>query len=297
MNEPDQHAGSCGERGGAARASHQDLQPEMEAMVHPTEPHPETCPDITPAPTTRQLPSLREQAKRDQEERKQQFEWLRNQVPNYQLWCRYPLWTAEEAAALLLRLDPNLLAAQALQPFRDLSPLPEAFEQLKSLFERLHTAGIVNTPSSYVGWARKNSIECPAELKAELQRRNEIIDWETRCHQLEALLGQKEQEIAALTAKSAAQPDRTEGPEAPANLSAATRRLNTAYRVLGSVLAQRCGLDPAEPAIPVVDSSMRQRVDADLAAFGIGMDRKTLERCLRASLSAAWSGKPKAARK
>jgi len=139
---------------------------------------------------------------------------------DYKHWCRLPYWSADEAAALSLGRDPEIVNSMSLWPCR------HEFEFARTYYRRLdHIRRAVRAkqlldeprPCDFIAWATANDMSLPAEFVALIQSNDAAK------HPL---------------GPSVPEPDKS----APGPLT--TRETNTLLRVLCAVAIKHFRFDP-----------------------------------------------------
>ncbi len=96
---------------------------------------------------------------------------------DFSLWCRKPVWTANEAAALTLSKNPKKVNAVTMKDYDSsrTSPLCRGFFELLGRIRRARSSGefhrFIDT-EKYVRWATKVGISLPGEMLTELKVEN-----------------------------------------------------------------------------------------------------------------------------
>lgn len=111
---------------------------------------------------------------------------------DFSLWCRKPVWTANEAAALTLSKNPKKVNEVTMKNYDSsrTSPLCRGFFELLGRIRRARSSGefdrFIDT-EKYVRWATKVGISLPGEMLTELKAENlpgDTDEHQNRVHKL-----------------------------------------------------------------------------------------------------------------
>jgi hypothetical protein len=89
---------------------------------------------------------------------------------DFAYWARMPKWEPEEAAALLLVLDPAFMAGE---PEYYCGPRAEGYQKLYYLTQRAFIAGQIDRPygpAQWIAWAKKLDFPIRPELEKQVTR-------------------------------------------------------------------------------------------------------------------------------
>jgi hypothetical protein len=101
-------------------------------------------------------------------------------------WGKAAYWTLEEAVALTFGKDPQQVNWTKIKdyPSPTDSPFVEKYRKIRELALRAKSVGHLDDPclpSDFLGWARRNNFDVPAELIKEIEAQGNIIaDWKDR---------------------------------------------------------------------------------------------------------------------
>ncbi|ODS88186.1 MAG: hypothetical protein BGO83_18600 [Devosia sp. 66-14] len=101
--------------------------------------------------------------------------------PRYEVWGKLAYWTVDEATALSLGKDPQIVNERSMAPskakpgrefppsaeFLDNSPFFHLYLQRRDMISRAHSYGVFGThitPNSFLNWAQARHLSCPEQL-------------------------------------------------------------------------------------------------------------------------------------
>jgi hypothetical protein len=106
-------------------------------------------------------------------------------------WSRAAHWTLDEAVALSLGKNPEVVNWKALEPYQFTSRFVIQYARLRDLAQRALPWNQLFDPvhpGIFIGWAHRNEIPFPQELEDAVQRRgNHIINWKAAYDELKKL--------------------------------------------------------------------------------------------------------------
>ena len=88
---------------------------------------------------------------------------------DYSVWCTLDAWTIDEAAALLLQKEPEVVSWKTLQSLKN-SPFAARHERLRNQMLRAKKDGKFkdqDRPEAFIKWAVQAGLDVPAELIAQ----------------------------------------------------------------------------------------------------------------------------------
>lgn len=119
-------------------------------------------------------------AKSEKEEQERFFNWPHNKA-DFEHWSKAAYWTMDEAIALTLGRAPERVNWKAVAGYVQVSAFATSYARLRDLSQRAVTMKQIadsNIPWLYLGWARRNGYEPPAELVSKVESRgHQIADW------------------------------------------------------------------------------------------------------------------------
>lgn len=126
-----------------------------------------------------------------------------NSQPDLNYWSRMAYWTYDEAVALFLDRNPEIVNLSIPKEERWTIPIDVVHDYLKVKNVMLRACEVQeleerNTPAIFLEWAENRGIKVPDALRqAVLTNRNSAVNSMTKT-EMESLLKAKEEEIAAL---------------------------------------------------------------------------------------------------
>ncbi len=122
---------------------------------------------------------------------------------NFGFWTRVDAWSLEEAVALCLGRNPDLVNSKTLRGLLTKSPFAQRFAELLKLAHRSQEAGTLKDPIppvTFLEWAEQKGIECRALRDALVAHATEIVDWKGRYEEARVQIEDLENELRQLRA-------------------------------------------------------------------------------------------------
>ena len=131
-------------------------------------------------------------------------------IADYSYWTKAAYWTLDEAVALAMGKNPEIVNPTSLAAYRTISPFVQRFDRFRNLAGRAVGIGKLFDPvlpSVFVNWTLENEIEIPDVMREAVVAGASRIDWEaTSKHQmdlvekLDRIFKLQQAEISNLTA-------------------------------------------------------------------------------------------------
>jgi hypothetical protein len=121
---------------------------------------------------------------------------------NFAYWAKLPEWTGEEAASLILGLNPNIMADLELN-YGTAAQYAAAYNSLENLASRAIKRQHIpypHTPVRWLTWAKKCNLPIPPALEEEILRWDGVSGSAVSADR--ARIVELEAQIAELTAKA-----------------------------------------------------------------------------------------------
>jgi hypothetical protein len=100
---------------------------------------------------------------------------------NFEYWAKLPFWTLEEAIALSLGKNPDLVDWELIQIYRDVSPLAKEFWDRRRLAHRHQMTERLPEAiplSDFIEWAHQTETDIPIALEEAVSARwQQAVDW------------------------------------------------------------------------------------------------------------------------
>lgn len=182
----------------------------------------------------------------------------------YDYWAKAAFWHVDEAAALLVGLDPALVDPRWRPTSRINFDSWRQWKALRELLARAQTARQIDLalgPGGILAWAKRLDIAYPPSLEqAVLRHGHKLVDWKVEAESLRA-------ELAALK-------NGTSGQEAAPKEMHAKERESLLKLIIGMAI-KGYGHDPK-----VSRSGTAKEIASDLAIAGIRLDEDTVRKYL-----------------
>lgn len=171
-------------------------------------------------------------------------------------WLFIPNWTIDEATALALGRDPNVVNRKSLSTITRESSFKQEYEHLRDIISRAVKSEILENhikPATFVGWAK-------AALHPKFVDLSAMID--------------------AFS---------DEGNERDSKIPPQTKRMvNNLLRIIAALISSKEGFDPTIELSPSARSRMLEGVMSDLSRIGIkGLGAQTVAKRLDEALATA----------
>lgn len=197
----------------------------------------------------------------------------------YAHWSKMPYWSDEEAAALLLERNPQLLNRKAIRAERP-SQIGDAFQRLRDLIFRAMAAGEFNSgrsPLAILRWAKQRQIAVPASLQASVDLQAEpMVDWKEAHDQIAIEL----ERVRAELDMSKAQLHDIIAEQASASRNLSTRERVSVLKLMLGMAIGGYGYAPAAARSPTA-----KEIAADLHRIGLTLDEDTVRKYLEEAKS------------
>lgn len=112
---------------------------------------------------------------------------------DFDYWSKSALWTLDEAIALCLGKEPEVVTWQRLKHIIKMSPFATKYARYRELARRAVSQRQLQDPAeplSFLAWAKKIELEIADGLVEQVERRGPVVrDWKKEC---EALTGELE---------------------------------------------------------------------------------------------------------
>ena len=177
----------------------------------------------------------------------------------YDHWVRQPAWSMEEATALLLGKDPDVIDLLALRNFNGAIGFAAKFNRLLYKLQEAKERGELSEnvpPMALIAWARAHQIEVPSELTASIEAH---IAGMPKQHPQET---QGEPDGRAVT---------------PNERTAWAKEKESLLKMVIAMAIRGYGYDPR-----ALKSDVPGEIVNDLAELGISLDGDTVRKHLRA---------------
>jgi hypothetical protein len=119
-------------------------------------------------------------------------------------WSRASYWTIEEAIALSLGYDPNVVSSEKLKDY-DAAEVPfvAVYAQRRDLILRGKEMQLTDrvVPHDFVAWARARGIPVPPELEERVRAISGTVDWRARYEEAKAQLDEIQRGVRRLSRK------------------------------------------------------------------------------------------------
>lgn len=120
------------------------------------------------------------QAKADREERQRFFNQPTAKA-DFGHWSKAAHWTLDEAIALSLGKNPQVVTWDGVKAFAHISPFAQRYAQIRDLAQRAKAWNQLYDPvlpGIFLAWARRSDIEVPQELLEQVEKRGIVVaDW------------------------------------------------------------------------------------------------------------------------
>lgn len=127
------------------------------------------------------------QAKADREER-QRFFNQPSAKADFGHWSKAAHWTLDEAIALALGKNPQVVTWDRVKELTNISPFAQHYAQIRDLAQRAKVWNQLYDPvlpSIFLAWARRSDIDIPQELLEQVEKRGIVVaDWKDRYDKL-----------------------------------------------------------------------------------------------------------------
>lgn len=229
---------------------------------------------------------------------------------NYHEELQKPYWTKDDAAPVLLGINPVFARRRILEQYRFKDDTAFEAMRLRGLIEQAQEMDDLPEkfrPLQAINWARRQGISVPQELinaavklglsvittihPAELalkelttsartkldEKQKQIDDLEALAQQQADQVARLEAEVVSLRAQIETKPESLPAPKtSEPRSSAQTRNYNTAAKLLYGVATAKYGFDLNKPTTQVVSKMLR-----DLEGLAVRVDDETLVKHLR----------------
>lgn len=103
---------------------------------------------------------------------------------DFEHWSKAAYWSIDEAVALLLGKDPEIVTWAKIEPLKDESTFARDFARVRDLAMRSKEVNELterNHPGRFLEWARQRNLKISGELIAAVEAAGvQIIDWQER---------------------------------------------------------------------------------------------------------------------
>ncbi len=218
------------------------------------------------------------QREQDQQEENNRFFYDRSARADYFEWTKRETWSIDDATALLLGKDPDVVYWDNVNPLVYKSKFAKRYGDLRQQLKSVRDSGELHksqTPAAYLHYAKFSGFALPAELEALLapvrKTEDKPAEPEAPCEQpsgvteFQRLLEQNRQKLQA------PKPDEAEEPAAKADSGSDTIMMmrlerETLLKMLGAVAIGRYGMDPA-----CADMSVTETIVNDFEKVGLSV--------------------------
>ncbi len=93
-------------------------------------------------------------------------------------WSKAAYWTVDEANALALGRDPEIVTSEVMERHKNSSILGIHYHKLRILLQREYPSRYNISPAEFLEWVKRNEIDIPVELEESVVKRTEAKkDW------------------------------------------------------------------------------------------------------------------------
>lgn len=210
------------------------------------------------------------QAEKAQDEEKTRFFHDRSARADYQNWIHRKTWTVDEATALLLGKNPEMVDWRSMNPLVYKSSFAKRYEMLRKHLKAAREAARIqppDTPAGFIRHAKAIGFVLPADLQSLLVARQASPD------EAGAASGEKDgsRDNGATTFRQLIEQNRKGAPMdaeaapsvAESTIAAMRQEREVLLKILGAIAMSRYGFDPDSD-----DTSITRSIVADLRKAG-----------------------------
>lgn len=107
---------------------------------------------------------------------------------DFEYSSKLPVWTLNEAVALVFKKDPELVTWENMKNYKNMSPFADEYARVTKLAFRAKGQGQLTDPVEppvFLAWAKKMGIEVPPELVEQVAKQApKMAEWQDICRKL-----------------------------------------------------------------------------------------------------------------
>ncbi len=212
---------------------------------------------------------------------------------DYLEWTQYESWTVDQATALLLGKDPEVVSWDVVNPLVYKSKFAKRYGELRKQLKAARDSGELHDsqgPAAYLHFAKSAGFALPAELEALLvpveERRAEAASGSAAekpegVSEFQRLLQQNRQNLEH------AKPHETDGPGHTDTFMMMRQEREILLRMLGALAVGRYALKPGSDDMAVTEAIVK-----DLKKGGLSVNTATAHRLIGDAATLVAAGNP-----
>lgn len=214
---------------------------------------------------------------------------LPNAQADFEHWAKMDYWKLDEALALSFGKNPHRVVWGKLQEFRELSPLAREFEKRREIVYRSKTIKQLSDPvlpGKFIIWALEKGFKMPAELRKNVEKFGNILDWKQAYDKLNATYAQlnqlfdkqKELHAAEIARLEASIKNLEEKANSITEKNLSVRERESLFKIIIGMAIIGYRYDPKADKTPTA-----AEIEEDLAKLGLSLNEDTIRKWLRAA--------------